>query len=69
VTDDQQWMGTDDAARYLGIVPRTLRSLVDKGDVSAFRMGRVFRYRVTDLEAYLESVRVQPGQVFVQGRP
>jgi len=56
-------MSTDEAARYLGIVPRTLRSFVERGEVPAFRLGRVLRYRVTDLDDYLESVRVRTGDI------
>ena len=55
------WLGTTAAARYLGITPRTLYRLVDHGEVPAYAMGRVYRLRRTDLDAYLEAVRVVPG--------
>ncbi len=56
-----EWLGTTAAARYLGITPRTLYRLIDHGEVPAFAMGRVYRLRRPDLDAYLESVRVVPG--------
>ena len=56
-----EWLGTTAAARYLGITPRTLYRLVDHGEVPAYAMGRVYRLRRTDLDAYLDAVRVVPG--------
>lgn len=55
------WLGTTAAARELGITPRTLYRLVDRGEIPAYAMGRVYRLRRTDLDAYLASVRVVPG--------
>jgi len=55
------WLGTTAAARYLGITPRTLYRLIDQGRVPAYALGRVYRVRQTDLDAYLHSVRVVPG--------
>lgn len=59
--DGPTWLGTTAAARYLGITPRTLYRLIDQGQVRAYALGRVYRVRSTDLDSYLESVRVQPG--------
>lgn len=55
------WLGTTAAARYLGITPRTLYRLIDRGDVPAYALGRVYRLRRSDLDAFLETVRVAPG--------
>lgn len=55
------WMGTTAAARYLGITTRTLYRLVDRGEVPAYALGRVYRLRRRDLDTYLASVRVVPG--------
>lgn len=56
-----EWLGTTAAARYLGITPRTLYRLIDQGRVPAYALGRVYRLRRGDLDAYLASVRVVPG--------
>lgn len=55
------WLGTTAAARYLGITPRTLYRLIDQGQVPAYALGRVYRVRQRDLDAYLDAVRVTPG--------
>ena len=60
-TSNPAWMSSADAAVYLGITTRTLYRLADRGEIAAYQIGRVYRFRVADLDAYLESARVQPG--------
>jgi excisionase family DNA binding protein len=55
------WMSTQEAARRLGITPRTLYRLVDEGALPAYKMGRVFRLKLADVDAFMESSRIQPG--------
>ncbi len=58
-----EWLGTTAAASYLGITPRTLYRLIDRGQLPAYALGRVYRVRRGDLDAYLASVRVVPGSL------
>ena len=58
-----EWLGTTEAARYLGVVPRTLYRIIDEGKIPAYKMGRVLRVRRSDIEAYIETTRVQPGSL------
>lgn len=46
--------------RLIGVTAATLRRLVARGEVPAFQIGRVRRYRRSDLDAFLESARVEP---------
>lgn len=57
------WMGTHEAARYLGITPRTLYRFINDGSLAAFKMGRVIRLRQHDLDAFIESNRIAPGSL------
>lgn len=61
MTETTRWLGTSEAAERLGVVPRTLYRLIDEGQIPAYRMGRVFRVKESDLDAFLEKMRVQPG--------
>jgi excisionase family DNA binding protein len=65
VPEDTQghWLGTTAAADLLGIVPRTLYRLIDDGLIPAYKFGRVIRLKLSDVEAFLESQRVQPGEL------
>ena len=58
-----RWLGTTEASEWLGVVPRTLYRMIDEGQIPAYRMGRVLRLREADLDAFLESTRVQPGEL------
>jgi putative molybdopterin biosynthesis protein len=57
------WLGTKEAASHLGITARTLYRLIDAGDIPAYKLGRVLRIKRSDVEAFLRSVRVQPGDL------
>ena len=57
------WMNTQEAAAHLGITVRTLYRAIDEGKLTAYRMGRVIRIQKPDLESYLQSSRIQPGEL------
>ena len=58
---DIQWLGSAEAARYLGITPRTLYRLINEGQLTAYRFGRVIRLKQSDVEAFVEESRIEPG--------
>lgn len=58
-----EWLSTQEAAEHLGITPRTLYRLIDRGDVPAFRIGRVIRLRIRDIDAFIETCRIEPGEL------
>jgi excisionase family DNA binding protein len=57
------WMSTQEAARRLGITPRTLYRFVDEGALPAYKMGRVIRLQQADVDAFIERSRVAPGSL------
>lgn len=58
-----EWLGTKAAAARLGITLRTLYRLIDEGAVPAYKFGRVIRLKSTDLDAFIEQCRINPGEV------
>ena len=50
-----------EAAAYLAVSVVTLRRMVARGDLPHTRMGRVLRFRVVDLDRYLQE-RTTRGQ-------
>lgn len=56
-----KWLSTDEATSYLGVSAATLYRLVDEGRLPAYRPSRSLRFRLSDLEAFLENVKVRPG--------
>ena len=56
-----QWMSSGDAADFLGVGLRTLYKFIDDGKLPGYRMGRVIRLKRADVEAFIESCRIEPG--------
>jgi excisionase family DNA binding protein len=65
------WLGTPKAAKYLGAHLRLLYKLIDTGQIPAYRVGRVMRVRIANLDAFLVATRVEPGTLghLHAGRP
>lgn len=61
MTGSADWLSTADAAKSLGITPRTLYRFINQGDLPAYRFGRVIRVKRVDIEAFVESSRIEPG--------
>lgn len=60
-TGEAQWLSTKEAARQLGVTPRTLYRFIDEGQLPAYRFGRVIRLKHHELDAFVESCRIEPG--------
>jgi excisionase family DNA binding protein len=56
-------LSTHEAARVLGITPRTLYRFINDGDLPAYKIGRVIRLRRGEVEEFIESTRVKPGDL------
>lgn len=61
MTGSVDWLSTADAAKSLGITPRTLYRFIDQGELPAYRFGRVIRVKRTDVDAFIEQSRIEPG--------
>ena len=46
---------SDEAARYLRIHPRTLTRMARRGEVPSIQIGRLWRFRRIDLDAWLNN--------------
>jgi len=61
MADVVSWLNTDEAAKRLGITTRTLYRFIDRGELPAYRFGRVFRLKQDDVDAFIDHCRVEPG--------
>ncbi|HSP02956.1 MAG TPA: helix-turn-helix domain-containing protein [Acidimicrobiales bacterium] len=63
MTASVEWLSTADAAKALGITPRTLYRFIDQGELAAYRFGRVIRIKQSDVDAFIEGARIEPGSL------
>jgi excisionase family DNA binding protein len=61
--DATRWLSTRTAADQLGITTRTLYRLIDSGQLPAYKFGRVIRLKEDEVEAFVESARIVPGEL------
>ena len=62
-SDETEWLSTQEAARRLGITPRTLYRFIDHGELPAYRFGRVIRLRGHEVDDFIRRSRIQPGEL------
>lgn len=66
------WLSTPKAADRLGITTRTLYRFIDRGDLPAYRFGRVIRLRLADVDRFIDACLVEPGSLehlYPEARP
>jgi excisionase family DNA binding protein len=62
MASDIEWLSTAEAAKRLGITPRTLYRFIDQGDVPAYRFGRVIPLTTDEVDEFIESCKIEPGR-------
>jgi len=58
-----RWLSTADAAKRVGITPRTLYRFIDGGDLPAYRFGRVIRLKESEVDTFIDGCRIEPGSL------
>jgi excisionase family DNA binding protein len=58
----ERLLSSREAAKYLGISPRTLWSLTACNELPCVRIGRSVRYDLHDLSAWIESRKTRGGR-------
>jgi len=66
-TADIEWLSTKEAARRLGVTPRTLYRFIDDGQLVAHRLGRVIRVQEAEVADFIDRCRIQPGSLDADG--
>jgi excisionase family DNA binding protein len=61
MSEAPNWLSTAEAAKRLGITPRTLYRFIDGGHLPAYRFGRVIRLQESEVDAFIETCRIEPG--------
>src|SRR3990170_2131144 len=59
---DESFLTTDEVLEYLQVNLRTVYRLIKAGKIPAIRVGRQWRFRKRDIDAWLESQRPRGGR-------
>jgi excisionase family DNA binding protein len=59
VKADKVWFSTAEAAAYLEVSERTMRSWIAKGLIRRYKMGKFNRFHKRDLDAFIEEAAVE----------
>ena len=54
--DFEPLLDSDEAAALLKIHPKTLQKMARRGEVAAIQIGRLWRFRASSLNRWLESI-------------
>ena len=46
---------SEEAAKFLNINPKTLQKMARNGSVPSYRIGKLWKFRISDLDAWLRS--------------
>ena len=63
MSDQLEWLSTKDSAGRLGISLRSLYRFIDEGSLPAYKFGRVIRLKSTDVDRFIETCRIAPGDL------
>jgi len=58
----EQWLSANKAGNLLGVTGKTVIRMAEKGEITGYRVGNVWRFKRRDIEAYLEAHRYGPDQ-------
>lgn len=58
-----EWLSVDETAKVLGVAYRTVHKLLNSGELTGYRIARNFKVRPSDIDAYLDSARIRPGEL------
>ncbi len=57
------WLSVQKTASELEVTTRTIYRFINDGKLAAYRIGRVYRIRRADLDAFLVGAALQPGDL------
>ena len=56
--NEESWIGTNEAARFLGVKPATIRDWIRKGkDIPRQKIGKAWKFKYSELEKWARSGR------------
>ena len=57
VKQNENWINIEEAAKYMDVKPRTIRSWIQKADsdIPAHKIGKQWKFKMSELDAWVKS--------------
>ena len=57
IVQNEKWISIDEAAKYMDVKPRTIRSWIQKEDcdIPAHKIGRQWKFKMSELDSWVKS--------------
>lgn len=52
---EDKWIGIEEAAIYMDVTKDTVRNLIKKTDVPAHKIGKLWKFKKSELDAWIKS--------------
>lgn len=52
---NDNWIGISEAAEYLGVTKDTIRNWIKKSDIPARKIGKLWKFKKSDLDNWVNS--------------
>ncbi len=52
---NDNWIGIEEAAQYMGVTKETIRNWIKKTDIPAHKIGKLWKFQKSELEAWIKS--------------
>lgn len=55
--NNEKWIGIEEAAEYMDVTKDTVRNWIKKTDIPAHKIGKMWKFKKSELDAWIKSGR------------
>lgn len=55
--NNEKWIGIEEAAEYMDVTRDTVRNWIKKTDIPAHKIGKLWKFKKSELDAWIKSGR------------
>lgn len=55
INDMERWLSLEEISKHVGCSKDTIRGWIKKGSIPFHRVGRLYKFRVSEVDAWIES--------------
>ena len=61
MSEQERWVGVQGVAMHLGVNKDSVYRWIETRALPAHRVGRLYRFRISEVDEWVESLRLSPG--------